>query len=432
MTDAAIPNTDKDLLFGVIAVRRGLVTQAQVQAALREQAESLGDGPQRSLGEILVAHGFMTSRQAEQLAQYQRHAKDLPAEVVENYQKRVGPYEIIAKLGEGGMGSVLLGREGADGRLVALKILPPRLAANPVLRKRFDREIQSLSVLDHPNIVAGLCAGESDGLHFLVMEFVQGENVYQILERDGCFSARRTAEIAIQVSRALSHAAARGVTHRDIKPENIILDVHGQARVTDFGLAKHSLAVQDMHVTRSGHTVGTPYYIAPEQATGDTDAVDVRSDIYALGATMYHMVTGHVPYDGETAAVIMTRHLNDPPPWAKEVHPEVATDLCCIIHKCMAKEQERRYHRPEELRADLERFLDGRPIDAPLPEGESSSRSARLPLRPVVAAPLTPPPPVSVEEHVMLQRHRWAMALLVVVASLMVVMLMLLIWRLGG
>jgi serine/threonine protein kinase len=190
------------------------------------------------------------------------------------------------------------------------------------------------------------------------------------------------------VARALSHAASRGVTHRDVKPENIIINVSGQARVTDFGLAKSSADAQAMRVTQPGQTVGTPYYISPEQAAGEDDDVDVLSDLYALGATMFHMVTGHVPYDGETAAIILSKQIHDDVPWAKDACAEVPTDLCYVLRKCMAKDKGDRYASPEVLIQDLEKFLDGRcPRARSEAQDEEENASGVHPSRRVVILP---------------------------------------------
>jgi len=266
-------------------------------------------------------------------------------------------YELLKKLGEGGMGAVYLARQKSMDRLVALKILRRNLARNQDFVGRFVREARLAGKLDHENLVRALDVGESGDYHYLAMEYVDGRNLSALLREKGVLPEKEALELVLQVARALEYADSHKIIHRDIKPDNIMLTADGVAKLTDLGLAKQTGS--ETHITQTGVMVGTPHYVSPEQARGEQD-VDIRGDIYSLGATLYRLVTGSTPFEGSTAAVVMTKHLNEEPPPPREVNPNVSHNTSRIIYRAMAKNREVRYQTPAELIADLRAVLAGR------------------------------------------------------------------------
>ena len=359
---------NEEVLLGQLAVKRGFISREELEEALSAQERLKAEGKSKQLGEILTELGLLTEKQAQKLLTEQRERAGAA--------RRIGHFEVYAKLGEGGMGTVYLAKmmgpsvRGGDvrgfpeqpeeGPLVALKILPPKLAKDEGFLTRFRREVEVLSRLNHPNIVRAVDWGRADGLHFLAMDFVQGENSYQKVARDGPMEERDAITLALEMARALEYAHSKGIIHRDIKPENILIDLSGVTHLTDFGLVSRAGLNEDADITSTGTTVGTPYYISPEQAQGSTE-VDIRSDLYSLGATLYHLLTGEVPYDGDSAPVIMTRHVVDPVPSPLKARPRLSPALAAVVMKLMAKSPRDRYQNPSELIDDLQRIWKGEP-----------------------------------------------------------------------
>jgi len=275
----------------------------------------------------------------------------------EEYPTRVAGYELLEKIGEGSMGVVYKARQQSMDRVVALKILSPRLARSARYVARFQREARAAARLNHPNIVAGIDVGEYQGYHYFAMELVTGHTVQEVLDEKGCVPEKRALEICAQVSDALSHAWDKGLVHRDIKPGNIVIMSDGTAKITDFGLAKYTQE-DEIALTDTGTTLGTAYYLSPEQAKGES-TIDTRSDIYALGATLFHMVTGQPPYHG-TPVAVMTQHVSSAVPDPKGLKTGLSDDICDVIRMMMAKDRRDRYRMPEELAMDLRRMLEGK------------------------------------------------------------------------
>src|SRR5579871_3671023 len=207
-------------------------------------------------------------------------------------EKSVGSYDLLEKIAEGGMGAIYRGRHRETGQIVAIKIMPPHMAANPTLLSRFEQEFRAASRLDHPNIVRALDYNDSGSTPYLVMEFVDGESLGQRLERDGRMPEGEAIRIIGQVAQALHRAHKQNLVHRDVKPDNILLTQEGVAKLADLGLVKE--AESDLNLTKTGRGLGTPHFMAPEQFRNAKKA-DVRCDIYSLGATLYQMVTGELP-----------------------------------------------------------------------------------------------------------------------------------------
>jgi len=251
------------------------------------------------------------------------------------------------------MATVYKARQISLDRIVAVKVLPRRSSDNPEFVERFYKEGRAAARLSHNNIVQAIDVGSSpDGYHFFVMEYVEGKTLYDIMQEGHKFTEDEALDIAIQITDALAHAHMRGLIHRDVKPKNILLTPQGAAKLTDLGLAR---ATDDKEAAESeaGKAYGTPYYISPEQIRGDVD-IDFRTDIYSLGATLYHLVTGKPPFDGETPSAVMHKHLKQPLTPADHVNTDLSAGIGEIIDVAMAKNRDDRYRRTEDLLEDLQ------------------------------------------------------------------------------
>ncbi|MGE3171119.1 MAG: protein kinase [Planctomycetota bacterium] len=266
-------------------------------------------------------------------------------------------YEILDRVGAGAMGTVFKARHKKLGRIVALKVLRPSLARDVRYVDRLRREARIVAALNHPNIVTGYDIGEEGGYHYFVMEFVEGKSLRGLLSEWGIFPEDQVLKVGQQVAAALDHAFQRNVIHRDIKPGNILIDEAGTVKLTDMGLAK---GPADLTLTRDGATVGTPQYISPEQARNPQD-VDVRSDLYSLGATLYHMATGQPPFRGETMAEVITQVLHEVPIAPRVINRHISEGMALVIRKLLAKNLRLRYQTPRELLDDLERVGNEQP-----------------------------------------------------------------------
>ena len=361
------PPTAEKNSFGKVAVELGYVTAAQVEEAIKEQHTCALAGLRKRLGEILIDKGYLTP---EQLIKVQKGQKS---------GKRIGDYELISKLGEGGMGSVFKARQMSMDRVVALKILSPKVAKNADFRDRFEREARAVAKLNHPHIISGIDVGTADGYWYFAMECIDGPSMGEYMHRMGGKLTEPVAlEFARQIASALQHAHENNILHRDVKPDNILLDQRFMtAKLVDLGLARSVVDEgQDAGLTQAGQCVGTPFYIAPEQARGLAD-LTAATDLYSLGATIFHALTGKVPFEGATAAVIMTKHLTDPAPSARQVNPDVSSDTDKVIRKLMEKKPENRYESARDLIADIEKIQSGEKIETNKVKGKAKTFSER-------------------------------------------------------
>jgi hypothetical protein len=267
--------------------------------------------------------------------------------------RRLGHFELIETVGAGGMAAVLKARDLDLGRIVALKILPPDLAADPENVVRFKQEARAAARLDHDNVARVYFFGEDQGLHFIAFEFVEGDNLRQLMDANGGpIPVPEAVTLLLQVTAGLAHAAERGVVHRDIKPSNILVTPDGRAKIVDMGLARSLDPRLAAQLTEAGVTLGTFDYISPEQAH-DPRAADVRSDIYSLGCTFYHALTGRSPVPDGTAAAKLDAQRNLTPPDPRDFNPAIPPDLVAILSRMMAKDPDRRYQDPAHLAAHL-------------------------------------------------------------------------------
>ena len=282
--------------------------------------------------------------------------------------KNLGPYEILAPIGVGGMGEVYKARDTRLDRTVAIKVLPSHLADKPQLRERFEREARTISSLNHPHICTLYDIGQQDGIHFLVMEYLEGETLADRLDK-GPLPLDQVLRYAIEIADALDKAHRQGVTHRDLKPGNIMLTKSG-SKLLDFGLAKltkesapaapfSQLPTAEDSLTVEGTILGTLHYMAPEQVEGKVDEVDARTDIFAFGTVLYEMATGKKAFEGKNAASVMAKILEIDPPPMSSLQPMTPPALDRAVKRCLAKEPEKRWQTARDLCEELKWIAEG-------------------------------------------------------------------------
>src|SRR6476659_3745150 len=272
---------------------------------------------------------------------------------------RLGPYEIIAPLGAGGMGEVYRARDTRLERDVAIKILPARLSGDPAALTRFEREAKSVAALSHPSILAIFDVGTADGVSYAVMELLTGETLRARLA-DGPLPVRKALDYAIQISNGLGAAHQKGIVHRDLKPENLFLTNEGRVKILDFGLARQSGLPDTADAnsptvagsTEPGTVLGTVGYMSPDQVRGFS--ADARSDIFSFGAVLYEMLSGGRAFKGESAAETMTAILTKDPPELSEANPSLPPAVERIVHHCLEKLPEQRFQSSYDVAFDLE------------------------------------------------------------------------------
>ncbi|MEW4571054.1 serine/threonine-protein kinase [Tautonia sp. JC769] len=340
-------------------IRRGLVTDQELQTckAHRARLAESGQAEGKGLLEVLVAAKALTPTQAQRLL------RDLGRESQKKHE--IPGYQLLEKLGKGSMGIVYKAKQTSVDRVVAVKVLLDVLARNKEFIRRFQREATIAARLNHPNIVNAIDAGEVNGLHFFVMEFVEGTTIKDVIEGGHIYDEPEALRVVLAVAEAMKHAHERGLIHRDIKPENIILTKDGNVKLADLGLARLT-ADEKQAVAEAGMAIGTPYYISPEQVRGATD-VDIRSDIYNLGATLYHMVTGRPPFPGDDPTEVMKKHVDKSitltPP--DHLNTRLSSGLGEVVETMMARNRENRYRDPGDVIIDLKALIEGkRPVIA--------------------------------------------------------------------
>lgn len=412
-------------LFGIIAVRKGFLTKEQLKQCLSEQRRLAQMGENLRFGEVAVRLGFLTVEQVQELLRIQREevvvcencgtpysTEGLPAgkrfrcrkcghritipsrgvEVSTSIEPEASPtkvegvvtqmfggaaedgavrgfgnYEIIEKIAQGGMGVIYKARQKGLDRIVALKVLLGGDAASEEMIKRFMLEAKSIAKLRHPNIVPIHEVGVFEGKHFFTMDFIHGKSLRALMNEQGRISIPLALDIAKKVAYALDYAHNKGVVHRDVKPENILLDETGEPVLTDFGLAKN--VEIDPNLTRAGMVMGTPAYMAPEQARGVRGEIDRRTDVYSLGAVLYEMLTGRPVYifRGQIGLQTLLKTIEKEITPPRRFNPAIPREVEVIVMKALEKEPERRYQTALEFAEDIERYLRGEPILAKPP-----------------------------------------------------------------
>lgn len=265
----------------------------------------------------------------------------------------IGNYQVLEEIGRGGMGRIYMAKHRTIDRRVAIKFLNTRLTADPLYADRFFREAEAAAKLNHPGIVALYDAGcLNNEVYYLIMEYVEGRDLHAFVSEKGLFDVADAANVVCQAAEALCYAHQAGFIHRDIKPENLLLTPESKIKICDLGLAKKM--GEDGMITQRGMVIGSPNYMAPERLKCTAD-IDARVDIYSLGAALFFLLTGRIPYEG-TPPVIMAKHLSAPLPDPREVRPDLPEDICDIIRKMMAKNPGERYQSMVEVVAALAPF----------------------------------------------------------------------------
>ena len=273
-----------------------------------------------------------------------------------------GRYAVIERVGVGGMAEVYRARDELLGREVAVKVLSERLSTDRSFVERFRREAQAAANLSHPNIVSLYDYGSDNGDYYIVMEFIDGRGLDEIIRAEGPLMPERAGEIAADVARALERAHGQGLVHRDVKPNNIMITSYGQTKVTDFGIVRALGGDSEATMTQTGMVIGTAAYLSPEQAQGAP--VDARSDVYSLGCVLYESLTGQPPFTGDTPLSIAYKHVREHAEPPSSVNPDVPESLDAITMKALAKNPANRYSSAKEMREDLERFAAGQKVSA--------------------------------------------------------------------
>ena len=339
--------------FGRLAISLGYLTEEQLNEALVAQRASCKTGLPKKLGTMLVDLGYLNEVQRQIILSQQNLT---PVAV------QIAGFEIMGKLGAGGMGMVYKARQVSLDRIVALKVLRSELAQDVSIRDRFLAEARAVAKLNHPNIVTGISVGCEGGRYYFAMEYIEGESLAEkiLAQRNGLPEAD-AVEYVRQVALALQHAHNRRLLHRDIKPENILLTNEGQTKLTDLGLARALNRKPNARITQHGATVGTPHYVSPEQAQG-SDKLTRATDLYSLGATLYHLLTGRVPYEARNCNAVMLRHISDKIPDPRRIRPRLSAAVSSICMKLMQKDPRDRYASAVRLAEDLERVQRGESI----------------------------------------------------------------------
>lgn len=366
--------TNEDLLFVELAVKRELLTPEQVDEILALQTKLREMGLTEAVADLALKRGMLSEKDAKAL---------LVRVSPKGGRQQIEGYRLVERLGRGGMGSVYKAVQLSMGRPVAIKVLKPSLVKSDQQTERLRREAQLVGKLRHPNIVQGLDFGVSNGFHYFTMEYVEGESVRDLVEKHGPMKEKTALRIVTEVAKALEYAHREGVVHRDVKPGNILVGRDGSVLLADYGLAKGPL--EDVELTHSGVTVGTPQYISPEQARGPSD-VDIRTDLYSLGATFYHMVTGRPPYEGETLAHLIQQVLYEPYAPPRTLRKDLSDDVAFVIEKLMARKPRHRYQTPKELLKDLEAIGKGRSVVPGGWHGDFETFHARRKIRRIAVA----------------------------------------------
>jgi len=335
--------SNEDRALARLSLKNRFLTREQVKECFRQLRGRNSDEVLR-FEDLAVEHRFLTNEQATALGlAYRRFKRDN-----EKRKWAIKGYEIYGKLGEGGLGVVLKAKQTSMNRLVALKILHKRWLDDEEFKQRFLVEARLVGKLSHQNLIKVYDVGREDWKLYFSMEYVEGETLEQLIEREGPLDVVRAVDFTLQMLRAIRYISRFDIVHCDIKPSNILLTTDGVAKLGDFGFVKSNIAIE---VTEEGSVLGTPDYISPEQAMGRE--VDFRADIYSLGITLYHMLAKAPPFDG-TVSTIMRAHIRQKLPSLRELNPDVPDAMIRVIERMTAKDPEERYTTFDDLFRDLE------------------------------------------------------------------------------
>lgn len=353
-------NAGADTVLGRLVVEQGFATATEIEEILRVRRLAAEEAKSGSLAQELIDGEFITRRQLERLRsqiEAERSGEQLPG------------FQVIEKLGAGAMAVVYKAKQLSLDRMVAIKVLPRKFSSNKQFIERFYAEGRAAAQLNHPNVVAAYDVAQAGEFHYFVMEYVEGKTVHDYIVENKRFKEAEALEIVLQVADALQHAHERGLIHRDVKPKNIMITPSGVTKLADLGLAR-ALDDKEAALAEKGKAFGTPYYIAPEQIRGEVN-IGPQADIYSLGATFYHMVTGTVPFNGKNPTEVMQKHLKNPLVPPDHVNSRLSAGVSEVIEMMMAKSRKQRYRNVAELLTDLRAVKKGE--QPPLAHKESSS-----------------------------------------------------------
>ncbi|MGH7144812.1 MAG: serine/threonine protein kinase [Planctomycetota bacterium] len=329
-----------------LLLENGLLTEEQIATCMADVDEASNDGKTITFEDAVLARKFVDPEKVKSI----KVALDrLNRDKQKTDAVRIGNYEIVGKLGDGGLGTVYKAYQLSMGRPVALKVLHKKWDKDDEFKKRFLLEAKLAGRLSHGNLIQVFDVGKDRGQYYFSMEFIDGETVEAKIDREGPLPVPEALDITIQVLRAIAHLKRHNVVHRDIKPGNIMLTKSGQVKLGDFGFVLTHL---DQYIANEGEVLGTPDYIAPEVAMGEQN-IDWRSDQYSLGCSLYHMVVGKPPFEG-TGSSVMRQHIRAELPDPRSINPDVPDKVVHILERMLAKSPGDRYQEPEELFQDLE------------------------------------------------------------------------------
>ena len=334
----AIDEDAADRLLARMIIDRSLATESEVKECLDRRGGVL----RKSFEKVLVQRGVITQAQLERLQETiesRRSGRTIPG------------FVLLERIGKGTTATVYKARQLNLDRLVAIKVLPARALKNPKVVEQFYAEGRAAAQLNHPNIVQAIDVGRRGDFHYFVMEFVDGHTIFELLEESRALHADRALDVTIAMADALRHAHERGFVHRDVKPKNIIVTKEGVPKLADLGLAR-AIADRVAAQAEKGQSLGTPYYISPEQVRGE-EHIGPASDIYSLGATLFHMVTGRPPFTGTDADEVMNRHLTDIAPPAHTIATSLHPGISEVIEKTLRKDPSERYFDCQTLLDEL-------------------------------------------------------------------------------
>ncbi len=356
-----------DTLLGKMVIRAGIATSDEVEECNTILKESSSSDTFQTLHDLLIEHEYATQHQLDRL----RAEFD-----AKKSSQQIPGYKIKRKLGSGAMATVFMARQLSLDRLVAIKVLPRKFSDNQKFIDRFYKEGRAAAQLNHPNIVSAFDVGKAGEHHYFVMEYVDGETVHERIKQHKRLDEAEAINIITNIARAMEHAHKRGFIHRDIKPKNIMLSSNGRAKLADLGLAR---AVSDTEAAKAevGRAYGTPYYISPEQIRGELK-IGPAADIYSLGATFYHMVTGKVPYEAKNPSAVMHKHLKSELVPPDHLNPKISAGCAQVIEMMMAKSPEDRYQDATDLLVDLEHISKGEPPHFARNQFDTASFTAAL------------------------------------------------------
>ncbi len=342
--------TNYDTIMGRMVVDQSLCTEKEVRHCIEEKKARSPEDP-ITLEQLLLDKQFVTNTQIERLRDLIRESKDVSSQIP--------GYKILGKLGSGAMAVVYKAKQVSLDRTVAIKVLPKKFVQKADYVERFYKEGRLAAKMNHNNIVQAIDVGEVGGLYYFVMEYVEGKTLYDDLSRGKIFNEDDAIDLILQLVSALGHAHSMGLVHRDVKPKNIMINRDNAVKLADMGLARETSDIKAAK-NEQGKAFGTPYYIAPEQIRGLVD-IDGRADIYALGATLFHMVTGRVPFEASAPSNVMKKHLKETLTPPDHINTALSAGISEVIEVMMAKNRDDRYRDMEEVMGDLQAVRNGRP-----------------------------------------------------------------------